>query len=524
MKGRVVSKYLGLFILSIALLMLPSALWAVYFKEWRALVSFLEAIAAAVALGALFLVIGWRAGKTIYQREGLGLVGIGWLMAAGIGALPYVMHGALSPVDAFFESMSGFTTTGSTVITDIESWPRSMLFWRSFTHWLGGMGIIVLFIAVLPFLGAGGKQLFKSESPGPDPRGLRPRIKDTASILWKIYFGLTIAQTLLLMICGMSFYEALCHTFGTLATGGFSTRQASIAAFDSLSIELVIIVFMVVAGTNFGLYFAMLRGRWLAPFKSTEWRIYALLLVFATGFVTLNLISVQGWAPVVPSGTPAHWAEVDANGGGDTSNDAAEKAGAGAPGQFPGYTPGKALRRGAFQVVSIMTTTGYCTDDFNRWPYFSRMFLVILMFVGGCAGSTGGGMKVVRLILLFKLVYRRLEATFRPKTIRAIRISNTVVDVPIQNTVYAFFVLHIFIFAAGIVVMSGLGLPFETAFTSVAATLNNIGPGLELVGAVQDYHLIPGAGKLLLALFMVMGRLELFSICVLFLPAFWRHA
>ena len=495
MNYRLLAKYLGHFSGAIGLLMLPSAAWAVYFREWLPLAALCLSVALSCAFGGALARIGRDAPSAMYQREALGLVGTCWLIAAALGAMPYVFAGVLNPIDAYFECMSGFTTTGSSVLTDIEATAKSILFWRSFTHWLGGMGIVVLFIAVLPYLGAGGKQLFKSESPGPDPQGLRPRIKDTASILYKIYLALTAAETLALMGAGMNLYEALCHTFGTLATGGFSTRQASIGAFDSLAVETIIIFFMICAGSNFTLYFAMLRGNWKAPWKDTEWRVYIAVIVLCTLLVTANLMGAGGTPP----------------------GDAAE-----------GYartvydSAGESLRHATFQVASIMTTTGYCTADFDTWPHFSRMLLVVLMFVGGCAGSTGGGIKVVRIIILLKMAYWRLEYTFRPKTIRAVRVSGQVVDDSVQRTIYAFFVPYLLWFAAGALFMSFLGLPFQTAVTSVAATLNNIGPGLRLVGATQDYHLIPAVGKVFLSLCMALGRLELFSICVLFVPAFWR--
>lgn len=494
MNHRLILKYLGHFMAAIGLLMLPSAAWAVWFREWSSLIALLEAMAIAAAAGAALSLMGRKANPLMYRRDGLALVGLGWLLMAAVGALPFITSGLLSPVDAYFESMSGFTTTGSTVLVDIESTDKSLLFWRSFTHWLGGMGIIVLFIAVLPYLGAGGKQLFRSESPGPDPRGLSPRIKDTASILYKIYLGLTVAETVLLMLAGMNFYDALCHTFGTLATGGFSPRNASIAAFDSVAIDMIIIFFMVAAGTNFALYFQTLRGEYRAMARNTEWRVYITLLAVGTLLVTLNLLGAQGSVGL-------------SEGHGDT-----------------GYGLGKALRMAAFQVVSIMTTTGYVTDNFETWPFFSRALLVFLMFVGGSAGSTGGGLKVLRIVLLGKMVLRQLQHTFQPKTVRAIRINGAVVDPEIQQTVFSFFALHIGIFGVGVVLMSALGLPLETALTSVAATLNNIGPGLERVGAIENYAFIPQTGKLFLTLCMALGRLELFSICVLFLPSFWRSS
>jgi len=494
MNYRLLAKHLGRIVFAIALLMLPSALWAVYFAEWHALQSFIAAMAVSSAIASVLSLVGRNAPPRLFQREALALVSLSWMIAAVVGAFPYYFDGDLGYVDAFFESMSGFTTTGATVITDIESVPKSILFWRSFTQWLGGMGIIVLFIAVLPYLGAGGKQLFKSESPGPDPRGLRPRIKDTASTLYKLYFGFTVAETMALMIAGLGFYDALCHTFSTVATGGFSTRQLSIGQFDSLAIDMIVIVFMVCAGTNFALYFAMIgKDRWIM-WRDTEWRVYISILAVCTLLVTANLLMS---APPESASSRV---------------------------VYPEYTPGEALRYASFQVTSIMTGTGYGTADFDAWPPFARMLLVILMFVGGCAGSTAGGMKVVRAVMLVKMAYWRVECTFRPKTIRAVRISGQPIEEDVQRMVYAFFVLCIMWFVLGSLFMSALGLPFETAVTSVVATLNNIGPGLELVGSTGDYHHIPAVGKLFLSFSMIMGRLELFSIYVLFIPSFWRHA
>lgn len=488
MNYRLLSKYLGHCVFVIGLLMIPSILWAIYLGETSALVALALSVAGAGVIGGILTMAGRNAPDRMEQREALGLVSMSWFVAAGIGALPYLFSGLLGPVDAYFESMSGFTTTGSTVIRDIEAVPKSLLFWRSFTQWLGGMGIIVLFVAVLPYLGAGGKQLFKSEAPGPDPRGLSPRIKDTASILWKIYLGLTLIQTLALMAAGLNFYEAVTHTLSTLATGGFSTKQASIAGLENGTVEIIIIFFMICAGTNFALFFTMIRKDWKAPFKDMEWRVFIILLAIAITLISANLMFGVRWNA-------------------DES-----------------YGFGEALRYSTFQTVSIMTTTGFGTADFDAWPYFSRMLLFTLMFVGGCAGSTGGGIKVSRLIVLAKMAYWRLECTFRLKTIRAVRVGDHVVEDNVQLMIYAFFVLYIAWFVAGSLLMSFLGLPFETAVTSVAATLNNIGPGLQLVGATQDFAWIPDVGKVFLTLCMALGRLELFSVCVLFVPAFWRHS
>lgn len=494
MNYRIVVRYLGHFTLAMSLLMVPSMMCALLMADWASMVALAESMVTAAAAGLVLMLIGRHAGDRMFQREGLALVGIGWLLAAAVSALPFIYSGALGPADAYFEAMSGLTTTGSTVLPDIEAVPPGLLFWRSFTHWIGGMGIIVLFIAVLPYMGAGGKQMFKSESPGPDPRGLSPRIKDTASALWKIYVGMTVLLTALLMATGMNLYDALTHTFGTLATGGFSTRNASVAAFDSVPVELIIIAFMALAGANFGLYFAMLRGDWWAPLKNTEFKAYILILVIVSSLITANLLGFQG------------------------------SVGLDGPDPKPSYAPLDAARHATFMTVSLMTTTGYGTEDFDQWPYFSRALLVLIMFIGGCAGSTGGGIKVVRFIILFKMAYWRLEGTFRPKTVRPVRVNGQVVDDEMQRTVYAFFFLNMVILALGTVYMSLLGLPFQSAITAIITTLNNVGPGLEHLGASENFAIIPGHGKLFLALCMALGRLELFSIGVLFIPAFWKHS
>ena len=495
MNYQAVIKYLGVFSIATCVLYLPSVVWAFWFWEMDALQAFFESALVVLFLGSLMIVVGRRANKRLLNRETLALVGLGWLLIAAYGALPFIFSGELSFVDAYFESMSGFTTTGATVLPDIEALPKSLLFWRSFTHWLGGLGIILLLIIILPFLGAGGKLLYRSEVPGLDKQGLRPRIKDSALILFKIYAALTLAMTLLLMLAGMDLFEAFCHTFGTLATGGFSTRNASIAAYDSVLIEGIIVLFMLIAGTSFGLLYCLSRKEWRKVLVNSEWRLYITIMALSALLITANLMGAQGVVPCAESDITA----------------------ATSPGFFA------SLRMAVFQTVSIMTTTGYCTQDFNAWPYFSRALLVLLMFVGGCSGSTGGGLKVIRILVLFKLLRQHLERTFQPKRIRILRVNDTIIDEELQRSVLIYVLINVLVIALSVVFLSGLGLPTETAFTSVAATLNNIGPGLQLVGAVENYAFFPTAGKILLSLLMAMGRLELYAICVLFLPAFWKR-
>jgi trk system potassium uptake protein TrkH len=497
MNYRLIANYLSYFAAALGAAMVPSMLWAVYFKEYGTLLAFVWSAVSCLAVGGAFYYAGRKASLQIQHREALAFVGLSWIIVAGLGALPYVYAGCLSPIDAYFESMSGFTTTGSTVIVAIEETDYSLLFWRATTHWLGGMGIVVLFIAVLPYLGAGGKQLFKSETPGPNPRGLKPRIQDTASFLYKFYLAMTAAMTIALMLAGMSLFDALCHTFAALGTGGFSTRQASVAAFDSVLIEMVIIFFMIAAGANFSLYFAMVRGDWRALIRDSEFRTYIGILAVSTVVIALTLMGF-GVQSVDALGDPLP----------ENSNP---------------YGFGKALRDSAFQVVSTMTTTGFASADFDTWPYVSRMLLVVLMCIGGCAGSTAGGLKVIRIMMLVKIVLYRLELTFRPKLVRAVRVAGEVIDDDVQSTVYAHLALFAGWFVFGSLLMSAMGLPFETAVSSVITTLSNVGPGLQLVGAARDFSQIPELGKVFLSLCMALGRLELFTLTVFLVPVFWKR-
>ena len=496
MNYRLLAKYVGLAIVTLGLVMIPCTIWALYYGEWLSLQAMLISAAICGSTGGLLMLAGWNASPLILQREALALVGLVWIAVSLLGGLPYVFSGTLGYVDALFETSSGFTTTGATVLQDIEGASHTILFWRAFSHWLGGIGIIVLFVAVLPYLGAGGKQLFKAEITGPDPRGLRPRIRDSAKMLYRIYLAFTVCQTAAYMAAGMPFFEALCHTLGGLSTGGFSPRQMSIEAYDSVAIEVITIVFMMIGGTSFALFFAMMRGHRWALFKDTEWRYYIGILAVATLLVTINLMFPHSMFPTEED--YASWP-------GDTA-----------------YSAGEALRAASFQVVSVMTTTGFVTDDFDAWPHFSRVLLVTLMFIGGCAGSTAGGIKVVRVVMLFKMIHARIERTFRPKTVRALRINGEVVEEEVQLMVYGFFGLYLLCFMGGLLYLSAIGLPFETAIGAIFGTLNNIGPGLEHVGPALDYSTIPAAAKVFLSLFMVVGRLEIFSLAVFLIPSFWR--
>ncbi|MFO8128371.1 MAG: potassium transporter TrkG [Bacteroidales bacterium] len=421
-----------------------------------------------------------HANKNLGKREGYIIVALTWVIISLFGTLPFLISGTIPKfTDAFFETISGFTTTGATILTDIESLPKGILFWRSMTHWIGGMGIIVLTVAILPVLGIGGMQLYTAEMPGPTKEKLHPRITQTAKRLWGIYVLFTILQTLLLMLGGMDLFDSLCHTFGTVATGGFSTQNASIAGYSPY-IQYVIIIFMVLAGTNFTLHYLSLHGRLRKLWENEEYRYYILIMLF-TGIILTVFLALLDDKPFEA-----------------------------------------AFRIAVFQVVSIVTTTGYITDDYLLWPKFLWFIVFLLMFIGGMAGSTGGGMKVIRQLLLFKNSSVELKRLIHPQAIIPVRLSGKVVPQDIIFKIMAFFLLYMLIFAFGTLVMSFTGLDFETAIGSTAATLGNIGPGIGMVGPAGNYSEITIAGKWFLAFLMLLGRLELFTILILFSPAFWK--
>ena len=497
MNYGILARYIGFICVAVGIAMLPSAAWAVYFGEYHALKALLASSAVSCALGVVLHRLGKDASNRIYEREAVGLVGISWIITSGLGALPFLFAGSLGFIDAYFESASGFTTSGCTVIPDIEALEKSILFWRSFTHWIGGIGIVIMFVAVLPYFGSGGKLIAKSEATGPSPSRLRPRFRKNASLIVKVYAAFTILFTAALMFAGMSFFEALCHTFGGLATGGFSNRQASAAAFESLPVEIILIACMVVGGTNFALFAEMGMGNWKALWKDSEWRLYIAIFVVASVVIAINLSGMQGQFP--------------------DNGESFKPVQTHEPHGFA-----HSIRIASFHVVSCMTTTGFVTDDFDNWPFFSRMLLIVIMIFGGCAGSTGSGIKVVRVLMMFKVVYWRLEATFRPKTVRPLRIDGDVVSEDVQRRTAAFIYLYAMWFFLGCLFLSWLGLPFESAISAMVATLNNIGPGLEHVGAIRDYHLIGVPGTIFLSITMLLGRLEMIAILVLFMPGFWR--
>ncbi|NLN92392.1 MAG: TrkH family potassium uptake protein [Candidatus Hydrogenedens sp.] len=496
MNYRALIKNLGLFCLTAAGMFIPACICAVVYGETRILLSFLLSMVISLLVGTLFFALGRKSNDRLYQRETLALVGLGWLLAALLGGLPYFLGGALSFENACFESMSGFTTTGATILSNIDQLPRSLLFWRALTHWLGGLGIVLLILIVLPFLGAGGKLLYRSEVPGIVKSDLRPRIKDSALSLLKLYGGMTLVMTVILYLLGMGLFDAVTHTFGALSTGGFSPHQASVAQFNSISIELVIIGFMLISATHFGLLHQILRRQYKKAFSNPEWRLFLTIVIAATLLICANLYQAELKGQTIirtENHTP--------------------------------LPPGLELfRMSFFQVVSIMTTTGFCTEDFNLWPSFSQGILIVLMFVGGCSGSTAGGLKVIRFLLFLKMAYWQIEKSFKPKNVHALIVDDTVIQPEMQQAIFTFFFIYMAIAGLSTLFLSGLGLSLVTSFSAVAACLNNVGPGLDLVGVTANYDFLPFSAKGLLFFLMAMGRLELYAILVLFVPSFWKSS
>jgi trk system potassium uptake protein TrkH len=472
-------RVLGFLLVFLAVCMLLPLFWARYYgtPDWWA---FAVTIPMAGVPGLLLL--RCKDGQTIGVRDSYLIVTCGWLVSSLVAAIPFMLSGVLTnPLDAVFESVSGFTTTGATVMTNIQMEAAGILFWRSFLNWLGGMGIIVFFLAFLPKMGMSGASLFKAEVPGPEKERLTPRLRQTASMLWAIYGGITILETGLLCLAGMNLYEALIHSFSTVSTGGFSNKGLSISAFSNPWIHYIILLFMLLAGINFTLYYKMISTKKFNPgliFRDSEVQVYLMIILTAVVIIGMNLSSSLGWS--------------------------------------------QALHHGSFQVVSIMTTSGFTTADFDIWPDLSRAVLLLLMFVGGCSCSTSGSIKVVRYIVLFKSVLRELNHMVHARAVLPIRIGRQVVPENIVRAVLVFVCAWLGCAMFGTLFMLVLGLDLISAVSAVAATLGNIGPGLGLVGPALNYALIPAPGKVLLTGLMLLGRLELFTVLVIMSRTFWR--
>ena len=504
MNLRAVGFLLGCVLILLALFMLVPALVGFLAGERD---DALACVAAAGITGAFGLAGGvlFRGSITTaegrvdyFRREGLAVVGVSWLLAGLAGGLPFLFAGTFSsPIDAFFESASGFTTTGSTVLTaeGIDGMSKTIAFWRSFTHWLGGIGIVLVFVVLLP---TGGRSLFRSEVPGVSREAAQQRVRDSALGLLRVYVFLTGVEVLCLWLSGVTPFDSVVHSFGTLATGGFSNHSASVGHFGSVTVELVIVAFMFLAGINFAVYDAAIRlgprKAWRMAAGSAEVRVYVTMIVGGTLLLATVLWLFWGGS------------------NGDPSSD------------LPDYSSfGLALRDSFFNAVSIQTSTGYGTADFDRWPEFCRMLLMFMAFVGACAGSTGGGLKVVRFLIVAKAAWRGIGRFARPRAIHATRIDDHTLDEGVVGAVTGYFGLWVLVFTLGTLCVSSFGIEPVTAATSVLATLNNIGPGLSAVGPSLNFSELPELVKLLLTLFMILGRLEFYAVMALFLPGFWRQ-
>lgn len=437
------------------------------------------------------LVLAWfnrpLAPLRLNPREGLAVVGICWIVASFAGGLPYVLTGWMTVTDAVFEAASGFTTTGATVLGDIEALPRGLLIWRSLTHWLGGMGIIVLSLIVLPLLGVGGMQLYRAEAPGPRPDKITPRLQDTAIALWKIYCLMTLVLIVLLHLAGMDWFDAVNHSFSTVATGGFSTRNASIAAFPSPVIQWILVLFMFFAGVNFVLHYRFLSGDFGIYRRSTEFLAYAGLLA-AGGAVIVSVLILGG---VFPLHCLADMEQI--------------------------------VRAAMFQLVSICTTTGFVSENYIGWPALSLGVLLLFTFMGASTGSTAGGVKILRMVVLVRLIYEEIFRLLHPRSVRGLKIDGQPVLPEMLSGIVGFFLLYLLVLILGTLLVTAQGTDLMTAFTASLTCISNVGPGLGKVGPVDNFGWMPDFSKWVLSLVMLLGRLEFYAIVVLVVPEFWRR-
>lgn len=477
---KLIIKFIGILLMMLSGFMAISALWDIIYDENTTNAILISAVITFGAGLTFYQLTRKHDHKNIGKKEGYIIVTFTWITITFFGTLPFYLSGHIpSYTDAFFETMSGFTTTGATILEDIEAMPKSLLFWRSTTHWLGGMGIIVLTLAILPVLGVGGMQLFVAEAPGTTPSRLHPRITETAKRLWYIYLLLTILLTTLLMMGNMNFFEAINHAFSTVATGGFSPKNDSISSYSPY-IQYVIILFMIIAGANFTLHYFALKGNFSKIRNNEEFRFYLLVIGIFTVIFTVAIYIF-------------HAANVE-----------------------------DAFRQSLFQIVSILTTTGFATTDYTQWNEFLWFMLFLLMFTGGCIGSTAGGIKMVRHLLLIKNTSQEFKRLIHPSAVLPTRLDGKTIPAEIIYNFLAFFLLYVSIFMVGATIMSSMGLSFKLSLASVAATIGNVGPSLGTLGPMDSYAIVPAPGKWLLSFFMLLGRLELFTVLILITPSFWK--
>lgn len=477
---KLVRHVLGLLLLIEAAFMFLSTIVGVIYRD-SAISALFISTSITVVSGIILMVSGRNSAKDIGKREGYIIVAITWIICSFFGLLPFYISGAIPTVtDAFFETMSGFTTTGSSILNDIEALPHSLLFWRSIIQWIGGMGIIVLTLAILPALGVGGSSLFTAEVPGPTPDRLRPKITETAKRLWLIYVALTLIETVLLKIGGMEWFDAICHSFTTMATGGYSTKQASIGFWDNGFIHYIITIFMFLAGMNFTMSYFLVNFQFNRVWRNEEFRWYLYINALFIALITIGLYVTENL---------------------------------GLEGSF---------RVASFQVVSIITTTGYATADYLTWIPVLSSLLVVLFFIGGSAGSTGGGVKVQRIVILLKDSLYELKRLIHPRAVIPTRCNGEALSQDVVNNILTFALIYIIIIVLSIPIMAAVGLDFESAYGAIITSIGNVGPGLGSVGPAENFAHLPAFGKWYLSFLMLLGRLEIFTVLVVLTPTFWK--
>ncbi len=480
MNYKIVLKIIGNVLLYEALLLLlPFAIALAY--SGKDVNSFLITIGITLVVALVLRNIKIK-DKSMYAKEGFLTVGLAWIAIAAFGALPFVISGSIpSYIDAFFETVSGFTTTGATILTEVESLPKGILFWRSLTHWIGGMGFLIFILALVPTLGSNSIHLLKAESPGPNPGKIVPKIRETAKILYIIYLVLTIIQTILLIMSGLSVYDSVIHALGTAGTGGFSNMNLSVGAFNNPTAEWIITIFMILFGVNFSLYFQLIKGNIKGFFKNEELKYYLLIVLVSIVFIAINIIDFNNGNIVL------------------------------------------SIRQSSFQVASIISTTGYATTDFNLWPSLSKTIIMILMIVGAMAGSTAGGIKTIRLVIMMKAIRRGIDKILHPKRIQSVKVDGKVVDEETISGVLLFIGAYSVIYLIALFIVSFDGFDLVSNITAVLTAISNVGPGLEMVGPVGNFSAFSNLSKIVLSFCMLAGRLEIYPMLIMFSKSIWKR-
>lgn len=479
---NIIFRVTGALFIIIGFSMLPAMIVSVIYTEPNIIEAFIKTIIPSIFFGGLLILLNKQKEGRPKVRDGYIIVALCWILASCVAAAPFVISGEITnPIDAFFETCSGFSTTGSSILTDVEAMSKGLLFWRSFTHWLGGMGILIFAIALLPNLGISGQVIAKAEAPGPTLDKLTPKLSDTAKMLYLLYICFTAAETILLMFGGLSLFDSLVHTFGTVGTGGFSSYNDSIAHFDSAYVDIVISIFMIMSGVNFNLYFIIFRQNLKGFFKDAELRLFLSIIGISTLLISINLYATDTIGNIVTS-----------------------------------------FRYSLFQTATIISTTGFVTANYDLWPTFCKMILLILMFIGGCSCSTGGGLKVIRILVIVKLIKRGISLKLHPNAFMSLKINNKPLPVDTASAIASFVFLYIITIFVSTILVSMDGFNLLTSFSAVVTCLGNIGPGFDLVGPVMNFSIFSNGTKLLLSFLMLAGRLELFTIFLLLTPRFWN--